>query len=218
MLQGQLMMTCDLNSARNAQLNNCILVALLEDQNFIRSINAKSGSILLPSYKCMCAQMDMNLEAFYQLYNEHLNSYEANSFIAALIQALRLGNNMVLYITEEMMREFEFPKALSLYFQSFGIIIGNEQQQAMFNPDINNIAAICDILYNHNYMSAEELMMNYPAEIALTEACIYKLQQELNPYVEVADFQHFAEYFNNLKNQTKQNNMFLVDGIQFGGN
>lgn len=218
MITGQLMMTCNLESARNAQLNNCVVVALVEDQNFIRSINAKSGSILLPPYECVCAEMDRSMEVFYQLYNAHLNSYEANSFIAAILQALRLGKNIVFYVTPEMINDFEFPKALVLYFQSFGVVIGTEQQPAAFITSPNCIAVLCDILYTHNYMTAEELMMTYPLELPLTEPSIYKLQQELNPYVEVADYEHFARYFNDLKNQTRQNNMFLRDGIQFGGN
>ena len=215
-ITGQLMMSCDINSIRNAQLNNCVVVALCEDQNFIRSINAKSGSVLLPPYECVCAERDNSIEAFYQLYNEYLNQYEANSFIAAILQALKLGNNLVLYITPEMAENFEFPRALCIYFQSFGIIIGNEQQPSGYQPNPNTDAALCDILYNHNYMEAEELMMVYPAELPLSEPCIYKLQQELNPYVPVADFEHFATYFNNLKNETQRNRQFLLEGISFG--
>ena len=215
-ITGQLMMSCDLNSIRNAQLNNCVVVALCEDQNFIRSINAKSGSVLLPPYECMCAERDNSVDAFYQLYCEYLNQYEANSFIAALLQALKLGNNIVFYTTQEILENFEFPRALCLYFQSFGIIIGNEQQPAMYQPNQNTEAALCDILYNHNYMEVNELMMSCPIELPLSEACIYKLQQELNPYVPVADFEHFATYFNNMKNETQMNKQFLMEGISFG--
>ena len=217
-ITGQLMMSCNLDSVRCAQLNNCVVVALCEDQNFIRSINAKSGSVLLPPYDCVCAERDNSLDAFYNLYNQYLNQYEASSFIAAILQAIKLGNNIVFYVTPEMVENFEFPRALNLYFQSFGIIIGNESQPFSYQPNPNTDAAICDILYNHNYMSAEELMMTYPTELPFTDSCIYKLQQELNPYVPVADFPHFATYFNNMKLETQQNNQFLMEAISFGGN
>jgi hypothetical protein len=91
MLKGSLYITNKSEVVQNAVYQNCRIVALvenLEQLNFnIDSSHVTIGSILLPPFYAVSAENDGNMEAFQNLYYQHLASKEADCFICVVLAA-----------------------------------------------------------------------------------------------------------------------------------
>ena len=216
MLKGDLVITNNLN-ALPIYGANYKLVMVTENKSVAQQYSNLSGVILLPPYGAVCAEMDNNLEAYYAIYFNHLNDYEASSFIGAIFRALYEGINICLYLPEES-RELRYNIALVEYFaNTYGILIGTDAPvMYVYDQNPNLLLNILNTMYLTNQLSLEELFGWYPQGLPILETMLPKLIQEFNAPL-MQDINQYANYFFDYKERIKaNNNVFLQPGIVFG--
>ena len=218
MLKGDLVITNNID-ALPVYGANYKLVMITENKNILQQYEgiAIPGTILLPPYGAVCAEMDNNLEAYYGIYFNHLGDYESNSFIAAILKALYEGINICMYLPLES-KELRYNIALVEYFaNTFGILIGTDAPvMYVYDQDPNLYLNILTTLYTNNRIDVEELFILYPPGAPILEPMMPKLIQEFNAPL-MQDINQYARYFYEYKEKIKaNNNIFLQPGIVFG--
>lgn len=216
MLKGDFMVTNNINALPIYGANYKIVI-LSEDKNVVQQYNGLPGTILLPPYGAVCAEMDNNLEAFYGIYFAHLNDYAANGFISAILRALYEGINICLYIPSES-NGLRFNIALVEYFaNTYGICLGADSPvMYVYHQDPVMYLNILNTLYIHNHLSIDGLFAEYPPGLPILETMLPKLIQEFNA-PDMLTLDKYANYFFEYKERIKaNNNIFLKPGIVFG--
>jgi hypothetical protein len=195
------------------------LVFLHENKQMSDQYGAIHGSILLPPYEAVSAEMDNNLEAFYGYYYAHLNNYEASRMVSAIIAALYQGINICLYVPNET-KELRFNVALVEYFaNSFGILVGVDQpvMYCDYNTSANAALNVLTLLYSHDHLSVEDLFSLYPQGLPIMESILPKLIQEFDVQ-RFNSLPEYAQYFFDYKETIKaNNNVFLHNAVIFEG-
>jgi len=213
MFKGTLFITTDINTAQQLAYTNKVIIVGEPDQNMVKALNAVVGSILLPPYPAMMAQMDGNIDEFYRQYYIHLYTKEPQEFIATILKALMLGTNIVLYCSND---EFQLCGQFLLNFlqSDLGITVGTPNNSFYFNPIYT--PAICTLLYMCDLLTAEELFILYPIETPINNIIVPKLVEELQPFVEDQTPEGYIKYFNRLNVRVKQHGKFMKSPIKMG--
>lgn len=213
MFKGTLFITTDINMAQQLIYTSKIVIIGESDQHTSQILNGIGGSILLPPYAAMMAQMDGNADQFYNQYYLHLYTKEPQEFIATILRALMIGTNIVLYCSED---EFKLCGQFLLQFlqRDFGIVVGTPNNPFYFDPSY--IPAICTLLYINDLIKVDELFMLYPDNVPINDIILPKLVEELHPVVDVQSTQGYLNYFNNLNHRVKQNKKFMKAPIRMG--
>jgi hypothetical protein len=220
MLKGSLYITNKSEVVQNAAYQNCRIVALvenLEQLNFnIDSSHVTIGSILLPPFYAVSAENDGNMEAFQNLYYQHLASKEADCFICVVLAALARGFNILFYVPKDE-SELAFTPALMQYmFNIYGVLVGSENNEFQYNNAFNHI--VCTRLYFHDLISYQEYFVAHPVNFDIDRLVIPKLIYDMgNTISNFGDEESYFQYFNFYKNSIKENdNQFLVPLITKG--
>ena len=210
MITGSLYFTSDINmiySFIQSDPNNNIIVAISQniDQQFIMQTGALHASILTPNYDCFMYEVNGNMDEFCAAYYNHLNKKECMDYIAAILKALTMGKNIILYATPEE-AETNYISVFKAYLaQTFGIICGDNiiQFSWMQNMFIN-IAMTLYLFDMYNSYDLFEAWKVVPM-VVLPDNIIIKLIRELNP--PVSDSFTMQDY----------NNLFLTLAIGNNG-
>jgi len=213
MFKGTLFITTDVNILQQLVYNNKVIIIGEPDPAMINALNAVVGSILLPPYLAMMAQMDGNINEFYNQYYLHLYTKEPQEFIATILKALTLGKNIVMYCTED---EFKLCGQFLLQFlqKDFGIVVGTQNNQFYFDPAYT--PTVTTLLYINDLVTADELFMLYPDTIPINDIILPKLVQELHPVVDEQTKDSYLKYFGDLNHRVKLNHKFRKSPISMG--
>lgn len=188
MIRGSLYFTNDTNVIydfiRNDPNNN-IIVAISQniDQRIVMQTGALVASVLTPNYECFMYEVNGNLDAFCSAYYEYLNRKECMDYIAAILKALTIGKNIMLYATPEE-SETNYISVFRAYLaQTFGIVCGDQVIQ--FSWLQNMFINVAMTLYLFDLYSSYELFEAWKVVpmVKLPEGLILKLIKELNPPV-----------------------------------
>ena len=108
MINGSIFMTYDQNVAMQFVTSNpqnniivCISGACNEYPQFIQNTNAMIASILTPTYDICMAEYNGDMNLYCALYYEHLLKKECMDYIAAMLKAITIGKNIMLYLTPD---------------------------------------------------------------------------------------------------------------------
>ena len=103
---------------------------------------------------------------------------------------------------------------LNFLYHYYGLVVGvmgsiNPYIEESFMP--GNMAS----LYLMDIIDFKTYFEKHPPHLPISDKAISKLAYEMNPLVSKMDFQHYYEYFENLKNTIHKNNgVFLVDAME----
>lgn len=212
MLKGTIYATNNMQILQNALGSSSVIIVGEADDNFINSINAVKGSVLMPPYQCVSALMDNRIEEYNRLYFQHLSEPCCVELIAVIIRSLYNGNNIMIYMNPDEYNMY-FAQLSQYLLNTFGIMIGTESNNFGYNNNYDY--ALCTLLYQFNLFSPQEVLTLYPQGVQLTEPIIMKLITDINPFIEGADFSSYSLYFNNYKEKIKMNNnIFLKPSLR----
>lgn len=186
------------------------IVAMVENYDGIEDIpNIALASVLLPPYSAICAEMDGNIQAFYQEYFIHLGSKEADATICLLMAAAVRGINIALYVPKEEATNLHFATAFVQYLHdTYGITVGTEQNPFAYDQAFDPV--IYSRLYLHDFISYQEFFVAFPANCLIPEMVIPKLASEMQVCM-FDNMQDYVNYFTCYKNRIAENdNKFLT--------
>lgn len=178
-----------MNLLYNDPSNTLVIVAssnVNELQPFIQCTGGLVGSILTPSYDAFMCEIEGNMDGFYKIYFDQLNSEDCISFIAVLFKGVATGKNIYLYITPDEMAH-QYPTALATYFANFfGISIGMPERNIQFGFYPNYAQyVIAELLYLYDLEEADTVLNIYGKESVQTIpfAILRKLMDQFKPNI-----------------------------------
>lgn len=173
-----------------------------------------TAGVLLPPVDAVACIIDGEMEIAAGIYYDYLLNSEASMYIniilAAAIQETPIG---IMFGQDEI--NMGSPSIfLNFLYHYYGLVVGvmgsvNPCIEEAFMP--NNMAS----LYNMSIIDSKTYFEKHPPHLPISDQAISKLAYEINPLVSQRDFQHYYEYFNNLKNTIHNNNgKYLVDMME----
>ena len=171
-MYGQLFMTCLEEDIHQMMMSGVQPIVLTDDAQDYRYTSLLTCPMLLPPYDAMEAEINQDFENAQMLYIQHLNRPDVQKLIATIIEALRMGKSIVLYIPDsDAAHAFKFPLILTNYFaRMYGIMIHNRiTGQFMAGPSVvenqstigSEAVRMCMLLMN-DAIKIEDFALHYP--------------------------------------------------------
>lgn len=198
-IKGSMYLTCDPQMVSDAPYNNERIVILAENLRNSLPINPDIitfGSILLPSYNAVEAELNGDLNLFARIYSQDLMSTVQDRFIVLLLAALAKGINILLYIEKDEYYSLHFKDVLATHiYNAYGVMIGNERTK--FGVDESYSPIILSKFYLYDYISSQDFLRTYPVGLDIPLDTLSKLTMEYRPYVVSPSSEAYNAYFKN---------------------
>lgn len=111
-------------------------------EDIIKMYNMVHGSILMPDYPTMEADINGDNTEFHQRYYTLLETEVPRMFFASLFTALYQGKNIMIYFPKEA-KDLKYPYALLSYIASmYGIQAAIDSVRFQLSPAIVNVAYV----------------------------------------------------------------------------
>ena len=164
------------------------------------------GTIILPDYNAMSANIDNDQQLFSQLYSAQLQTDNAVLFFSTVIAALYMGTNIIML----------FPKDTGLWYPQFLLNYISEvygiQACTKNTQFVNaNLPQNWYMIYMNNMINGYMYIMN---GLIFDDAILNKLYCEIKP-TRKCDKADYVDYINWLKMQMVNSQQLLVSPIQF---
>lgn len=207
-----------LNSLRSAP--NTKIISLTEEADYVKMFpEAVPGTIFLPPYEALVFLTDSDMKSFSDIYMHYLmGTDQVSVYSAVILRAILMeGINIILFIPKDELELNFFPVLASYFGMMYGVTIGTPINNFMYNPAYD--VAVCQLLFAVDYMSMEELMVNFPQGAVFDINTIAKLCAQCTNIVPkeiLSDTTYNSQsaWFYNYKERIKQNNNnFLQRGI-----
>ena len=184
---GTLTVTTDKGLLANAHCYGFKPIAIVESESVLElasTENIQVASILLPSYDAVSAYLDGNLPLFQSMYFGQLSGRNCDEFITLIMLALYRGNNILIYISSDEIKELPYPKVFSMYLENiYGYypprqypgdqnILGEYLHNQAYDPLI-----LCK-MYQYSFIDSEEFLNVYPPNIDIPIDVVNKLMYE----------------------------------------
>ena len=204
---GTLTVTTDKGLLANAHCYGFKPIAIVESESVLElatTDNIQVASILLPSYDAVSAYLDGNLPLFQSMYFGQLSSRNCDEFITLIMLALYRGNNILIYISSDEIKELPYPKVLSMYLENiYGYypqrqyrgdqnILGEYLHNQAYDPLI-----LCK-MYQYSFIDSEEFLNEYPPNIDIPMDVVNKLMYEESPVIQNPNPNTCKAYFMNI--------------------
>ena len=204
---GTLTVTTDKELLANAHCYGFKPIAIVESESVLElatTDNIQVASILLPSYDAVSAYLDGNLPLFQSMYFGHLSGRNCDEFITLIMLALYRGNNILIYISSDEIKELPYPKVLSMYLENiYGYypqrqyhgdqnILGEYLHNQAYDPLI-----LCKV-YQYSFIDSEEFLNEYPPNIDIPMDVVNKLMYEESPVIQNPTPDTCKAYFMNI--------------------
>lgn len=199
-------MTDDIGLANAALYQNMSVVTLCEGniEGLNYSNNVVPGSILLPPYISVMAELDDDIIMAYNQYIAYLSSKEPNTYISTIIRALMAGKEVVILLGKDE-SQMNFVKWFYQYMiESFGIQMQTRDVPFVYNSNFDGV--ILGYLYAYDLITYGEFFVLYPKGLELPRYVIPKLVAEMNPYIPNPSEEAYMNYFQAFKERIKENN------------
>ena len=212
-LKGDISITNRIQDLEKCRFTHKIIMIGEPDTSLAQEFNAIAGSLFMPPYEAVMQEMDGNLQAFHDIYANHLMSIECQEYIALIFRALYEGKNILLYLTKDE-SELAYSKVLLEFMAgAYGLLISpNIDIPASFSQTKSTV--VSDLLYLYDLFTIEEYFINRLSE-PINGAVLGKLVNELNPYVEQRTYEAYNNYFMRLDNMIKGQGRFVMNGLTF---
>ena len=204
---GTLTVTTDKGLLANAHCYGFKPIAIVESESVLElasTENVQVASILLPSYDAVSAYLDGNLPLFQSMYFGQLSGRNCDEFITLIMLALYRGNNILIYISSDEIKELPYPKVLSMYLENiYGYypqrqyhgdqnILGEYLHNQAYDPLI-----LCK-MYQYSFIDSEEFLNEYPPNIDIPMDVVNKLMYEESPVIQNPTPNTCKAYFMNI--------------------
>ena len=204
---GTLTVTTDKGLLANAHCYGFKPIAIVESESVLElasTENIQVASILLPSYDAVSAYLDGNLPLFQSMYFGQLSGRNCDEFITLIMLALYRGNNILIYISSDEIKELPYPKVLSMYLENiYGYypqrqyhgdqnILGEYLHNQAYDPLI-----LCK-MYQYSFIDSEEFLNEYPPNIDIPMDVVNKLMYEESPVIQNPTPDTCKAYFMNI--------------------
>lgn len=204
---GTLTVTTDKGLLANAHCYGFKPIAIVESESVLElatTDNIQVASILLPSYDAVSAYLDGNLPLFQSMYFGQLSGRNCDEFITLIMLALYRGNNILIYISSDEIKELPYPKVLSMYLENiYGYypqrqyhgdqnILGEYLHNQAYDPLI-----LCK-MYQYSFIDSEEFLNVYPPNIDIPMDVVNKLMYEESPVIQNPTPDTCKAYFMNI--------------------
>ena len=204
---GTLIVTTDKGLLANAHCYGFKPIAIVESESVLEipsTDNIQVASILLPSYDAVSAYLDGNLPLFQSMYFGQLSDRNCDEFITLIMLALYRGNNILIYISSDEIKELPYPKVLSMYLENiYGYypprqypgdqnILGEYLHNQAYDPLI-----LCK-MYQYSFIDSEEFLNVYPPNIDIPFDVVNKLMYEESPVIQNPTPDTCKAYFMNI--------------------
>lgn len=204
---GTLTVTTDKGLLANAHCYGFKPIAIVESESVLElasTENIQVASILLPSYDAVSAYLDGNLPLFQSMYFGQLSGRNCDEFITLIMLALYRGNNILIYISSDEIKELPYPKVLSMYLENiYGYypprqypgdqnILGEYLHNQAYDPLI-----LCK-MYQYSFIDSEEFLNTYPPNIDIPFDVVNKLMYEESPVIQNPTPDTCKAYFMNI--------------------
>ena len=204
---GTLTVTTDKGLLANAHCYGFKPIAIVESESVLElasTENIQVASILLPSYDAVSAYLDGNLPLFQSMYFGQLSGRNCDEFITLIMLALYRGNNILIYISSDEIKELPYPKVLSMYLENiYGYypprqytgdqnILGEYLHNQAYDPLI-----LCK-MYQYSFIDSEEFLNVYPPNIDIPLDVVNKLMYEESPVIQNPTPDTCKAYFMNI--------------------
>ena len=204
---GTLTVTTDKGLLANAHCYGFKPIAIVESESVLEipsTDNIQVASILLPSYDAVSAYLDGNLPLFQSMYFGQLSGRNCDEFITLIMLALYRGNNILIYISSDEIKELPYPKVLSMYLENiYGYypprqypgdqnILGEYLHNQAYDPLI-----LCK-MYQYSFIDSEEFLNVYPPNIDIPIDVVNKLMYEESPVIQNPTPDTCKAYFMNI--------------------
>ncbi len=204
---GTLTVTTDKGLLANAHCYGFKPIAIVESESVLElasTENIQVASILLPSYDAVSAYLDGNLPLFQSMYFGQLSGRNCDEFITLIMLAIYKGNNILIYISSDEIKELPYPKVLSMYLENiYGYypprqypgdqnILGEYLHNQAYDPLI-----LCK-MYQYSFIDSEEFLNTYPPNIDIPFDVINKLMYEESPAIQNPNPDTCKAYFMNV--------------------
>lgn len=202
-----LTVTADKGLLANAHCYGFKPIAIVESESVLElasTENIQVASILLPSYDAVSAYLDGNLPLFQSMYFGQLSGRNCDEFITLIMLALYRGNNILIYISSDEIKELPYPKVLSMYLENiYGYypprqypgeqnILGEYLHNQAYDPLI-----LCK-MYQYSFIDSEEFLNTYPPNIDIPFDVVNKLMYEESPMIQNPTPDTCKAYFMNI--------------------
>ena len=178
-----------------------------------------SANSLLPPIEAVQAEFDDDHQAACDIYWSYLQTEIPDQYISIMLMSGYLVQQPLGVYFGHDERDTPFPNMfLDFMYYTYGIIFGrdaiifgrdNASPPIIFKKAVPLILAK---IYGYGYINYASFMLNHP-EDPICPFIIPKLAQDINPAVPVKDIQHYAEYFNTMKEEIRKTGRFLQDPI-----
>ena len=204
---GTLTVTTDKGLLANAHCYGFKPIAIVESESVLElasTENIQVASILLPSYDAVSAYLDGNLPLFQSMYFGQLSGRNCDEFITLIMLALYRGNNILIYISSDEIKELPYPKVLSMYLENiYGYypprqypgdqnILGEYLHNQAYDPLI-----LCK-MYQYSFIDSEEFLNTYPPNIDIPFDVVNTLMYEESPAIQNPTPDTCKAYFMNI--------------------
>ena len=204
---GTLTVTTDKGLLANAHCYGFKPIAIVESESVLElasTENIQVASILLPSYDAVSAYLDGNLPLFQSMYFGQLSGRNCDEFITLIMLALYRGNNILIYISSDEIKELPYPKVFSMYLENiYGYypprqypgdqnILGEYLHNQAYDPLI-----LCK-MYQYSFIDSEEFLNVYPPNIDIPIDVVNKLMYEESPMIQNPTPDTCKVYFMNI--------------------
>lgn len=205
----QIYATEKVDKAMLCQQSGAKILYIGEPDPYLDQVTGNSiiyASILTPPYDALQAVLNEDYVRFGAVYTEHLNTNEAQMFIATITAAIYKGINIVLLFPEDT-AELKYPDFLMKFiFTNLGIQIATDDYPFMYNNAFDDI--ILDLLYRHNCISPYEYVYMITN---VTSASLHKLVEELDIKVEnPRDPNQYVMWVERFHNRMVQAQRYLI--------
>ena len=160
MFKGDITITNDTNLAMNLSYNPSFRVlALMDDAKTVfGEANVYAIPILLPPYVANEAENMGDLESFWNLYWQHLNTVDAESYFALIMTGLYKGFNILLYVNPDE-EPMSFVSAFLKFVQDcYGLTIGTKDSPCGFDIRYEDIIRLK--MFKFGYIPVMDVIAN----------------------------------------------------------
>lgn len=168
--------------------------------------NVIGGGVLLPPIDALVAEQDGDESKYDRIYLNYFQEEYVSLFMEALISALLLGTNIILYLPNP--EGFQTPRKFTQVIEYlYGIrvgVIGQRPSVCNLN-DISSIKCWLCGAYHSSAITPREFLYLYPGDIDANPKIISKLIVDVNPMDE-----NPLPYFNKLSRQLKEKPDLIV--------
>ena len=171
--------------------------------------NMLAGSILLPPYDAVSAEIEEMYFDAATIYSQYLASRDPDMFLSALLAASVQGIGLAIYIPREAQNMKFVANFLSYVLYTFGIQIQYGNILYMYNNGFD-IPNLCK-LYLYDLINIEQFLLMYPSDMSIDPIVLNKLVFETrNPYTKNNTPQEYLEFFNHFRTSVQKAGRMMI--------